>query len=36
MCSTCDVQYEIATGYQMSYLRDTFFPAINDDAKLIA
>jgi hypothetical protein len=30
------VQYELATGYRMGYLRDTFFPSIKDDAKLIA
>jgi Na+/H+ antiporter NhaA len=30
------VEREINTGYQMSYLRDTFFPAIPVEDRLIA
>ena len=30
------VQYEIATGYRMNYLTDTFFPSLPPDEKLIA
>jgi hypothetical protein len=30
------VQYEIATGYRMNFLTDTFFPALPDEDKLIA
>jgi hypothetical protein len=30
------VQQELANGYQMNYLTDTFFPAIPEDEKLIA
>lgn len=30
------VEREISTGYQMSYLRDTFFPVIPTEDKLIA
>jgi hypothetical protein len=30
------VQFEIATGYRMSYLTDTFFPSLPPDEKLIA
>ncbi|HEX3467448.1 MAG TPA: transposase [Candidatus Elarobacter sp.] len=30
------VQYEIATGYRMNFLTDTFFPSIPEDDKLIA
>jgi hypothetical protein len=30
------VEREISTGYQMNYLRDSFFPAIPEDEKLIA
>jgi hypothetical protein len=30
------VEREISTGYQMNYLRDTFFPAIPAKDKLIA
>jgi hypothetical protein len=30
------VEYEIATGYAMNFLADTFFPAIPDSEKLVA
>jgi hypothetical protein len=30
------IQYEIATGYRMNFLADTFFPPIPEDEKLIA
>ena len=30
------VQFEIATGYRMNYLADTFFPTLPEDDKLVA
>lgn len=30
------VQYELATGYRMNFLADTFFPALPDEEKLVA